>query len=228
MKKVEKIAFYLYIVIEIGLYLSFLIIDFFTKSDSTIIKYISIIIVNLASLFTIIINRKGNYYFVLGLIFTLISDTFLLLINDYYIAGLICFNIVQNLYLFGLKNEISRYFKIQLLVRLIILITCVSISFVTKEYEVMLSSSYIIFLIMNILTLILFCKKDSKNITLLIGFCLFLLCDINVGLNNLGYYFPLDQNTINTLQNVSSNLMWLFYLPSQVLISLYVKDKDQY
>ncbi len=224
MKKVEKIALYLYIFIEIGLYLSFLIIDFCTKSDSTIIKYVSIIIINIASLFTIIVNKKGNYYFLLGLIFTLISDTFLLLINNYYVIGLICFNIVQNLYIIGLKNEISKYFKIQLLIRLVILIICVCISFVNKEYEIMLSASYITFLVMNILTLILFCKKNKKNITLLMGFCLFLLCDINVGLNNLNYYFPLNQQTNDILQNISSNLMWFFYLPSQILISLYIKS----
>lgn len=221
MKKVEKIIFYLYLLVELGLYLSFLIIDFSNSGDSTLVKYISIVIINLFNLFAIFINRKRNYFFFFGLVFTLISDTFLLLINDYYVVGLICFNIVQTLYYLGLKDKINKFFIHQLALRGFILILCIIISLFNHEYVVMLSISYITFLVLNISSLIFFCKKDKKIITLLIGLCLFLLCDINVGLNNLGYYFPISSSTMEILQSLSSNLMWLFYLPSQVLISLY-------
>jgi len=56
----------------------------------------------------------------------------------------------------------------------------------------------------------LFPKPNGHMI--LIGMVLFLLCDINVALYNIlneGLFY-----------NISSISMWLFYLPSQVLLSL--------
>ncbi len=51
---------------------------------------------------------------------------------------------------------------------------------------------------------------------ILIGMTLFLLCDINVGLYNiLGYMGKVD-----VFYNISFVSMWLFYLPSQILLAL--------
>ncbi len=49
-----------------------------------------------------------------------------------------------------------------------------------------------------------------------LGMILFLLCDINVALYNiLGYI-----GKVNVFYNISFVSMWLFYLPSQVLLAL--------
>ena len=52
----------------------------------------------------------------------------------------------------------------------------------------------------------------------LIGLLLFLICDINVLIFNLGSYISINSETFVILQNASTILMWTFYLPSQVLI----------
>ena len=49
------------------------------------------------------------------------------------------------------------------------------------------------------------------------------MCDLSVGLYNLGYYFDIPYNIDKVLDKISENLMWFFYLPSQVIISIYAK-----
>ena len=44
-----------------------------------------------------------------------------------------------------------------------------------------------------------------------IGLLLFWLCDLNVGIYNI---------PINSLYKLSAYLMWIFYFPSQVIITL--------
>ena len=46
-----------------------------------------------------------------------------------------------------------------------------------------------------------------------LGLLLFIACDINVGLNNVHLIEGIDYTLVNFL-------MWVFYLPSQVLLSL--------
>lgn len=57
-----------------------------------------------------------------------------------------------------------------------------------------------------------------------VGFLLFLLCDINVGLFNLSGFLSVGP-VYDIIYGISSILMWTFYAPSQVLIALSV-DTD--
>ena len=77
-------------------------------------------------------------------------------------------------------------------------------------------------MILTIFTLIFDVDLEKEKMVLLWGLILFLLCDINVGLFNLGYYFNLSYEITSILESISTNLMWFFYLPSQVEITLYL------
>ncbi len=106
-EKIEKDILIIYFIIEIILYLSFLIIDLFFNNSlnnvSSPIKY-STIIINL--LFLIILTifkfKIEKLIVIFAFIFTSISDYFLLFKNDNnsFLIGLITFNIVQLIYFF--------------------------------------------------------------------------------------------------------------------------------
>ena len=56
-------------------------------------------------------------------------------------------------------------------------------------------------------------KLDKEYLIFSLGLLLFIGCDINVGLNNVHLFEGIDYSLVNFL-------MWVFYLPSQVLLSL--------
>jgi hypothetical protein len=57
-----------------------------------------------------------------------------------------------------------------------------------------------------------------NNLFIIFGMLLFVLCDLNVALYNI----PFSSNipNINLITNLFGNLIWIFYLPSQLLLSL--------
>jgi len=87
----------------------------------------------------------------------------------------------------------------------------------------MISVFYFVCISTNTLSAILFVKNPSRvkgDILFAIGMVLFLLCDINVGIFNLSEVIILPENILHVLYTLSSILMWFFYAPSQVIISL--------
>lgn len=62
-------------------------------------------------------------------------------------------------------------------------------------------------------------SSPNRNM-IAIGMVLFLFCDINVLLYNLMGMISSSSEFIKQLYNISSVSMWLFYLPSQILLSL--------
>lgn len=222
MKKEEKIILAIYLLAQLIIYISFLTMDFFNLGNSTYLKFSSIIInLVLATIFSIKL-KKVNLFFLLGLVFTLLADTFLLVLDSYYSIGLVCFNIVQFFYFLGLKNAIKKSFIPQLIIRISLFTFSLIIGLSLSQAEIFLSISYICSMILTIFTLIFDVDLDKEKMVLLWGLILFLLCDINVGLFNLGYYFNLSYEITLILESISTNLMWFFYLPSQVEITLYL------
>ena len=83
---------------------------------STYIKYVSIILCFVAALYTGINNRQPLVAVTSAL--TLFADTFLLLLDDHYIAGVTAFAIIQTL--FGIYIEILRNIRHIFLSRIMI------------------------------------------------------------------------------------------------------------
>lgn len=202
------------------IYLSFIYVGFFyikTKLSMNILKYLSIVF---CFLITLIwsensINTKDLKLLQMGMFFTLIADLFLVIL-DYHIAGVITFSIVQMVYITR-YTEGKSYKIIKRLIEVFILIsiTCFLINrYIIKiEFLIAVGLFYSICILISILESIKAAKKGiypnlNKNM-IVWGMILFALCDLNVGLSR-----------IESIHNISSKLIWIFYLPSQVLLSL--------
>lgn len=222
-KKIDYIVISVFILLEIALYLSFLFIDkgiFVTRIESSILKYVSISLCLAFSLYCLIRKRKmANCFIPIALVFTLISDYFLLFNTNQnlYVYGLITFIITQLIYfafiLYLRKSKLELL--INLLVRFLLTIAALVVAFYLNYSDVLtiLALVYFVELLSNFLYSTFLIKLDKEYLIFLLGLLLFIGCDINVGLNNVHLFEGIDYSLVNFL-------MWVFYLPSQVLLSL--------
>lgn len=222
-KKIDYIVISVFILLEIALYLSFLFIDkgiFVTRIESSTLKYASISLCLAFSLYCLIRKRKMvNCFIPIALVFTLISDYFLLFNTNQnlYVYGLITFIITQLIYfafiLYLRKSKVELL--INLLGRFLLTIAALVVAFYLNYSDVLtiLALVYFVELLSNFLYSTFLIKFDKKYLIFSLGLLLFIGCDINVGLNNVHLFEGIDYNLVNFL-------MWVFYLPSQVLLSL--------
>ena len=222
-KKIDYIVISVFILLEIALYLSFLFIDkgiFVTRIESSTLKYVSISLCLAFSLYCLIRKRKmTNCFIPIALVFTLISDYFLLFNTNQnlYVYGLITFIITQLIYfafiLYLRKSKLELL--INLLVRFLLTIAALVVAFYLNYSDVLtiLALAYFVELLSNFLYSTFLIKLDKEYLIFLLGLLLFIGCDINVGLNNVHLFEGIDYSLVNFL-------MWVFYLPSQVLLSL--------
>ncbi|MDO4940698.1 MAG: hypothetical protein Q4E33_03280 [Erysipelotrichaceae bacterium] len=195
MKALKKI----FIILETIIFLSFIIMDI-NNIDSSYLKYTGII---LCFIYNIV---SKNVILSLALLFTLISDYFLLLTNNHILIGLLTFIIVQLLYMYFLSTKnINNLYSIRIGLYLLLTIICIILK---TNLETILALLYFSSLVMNTI-----CSYQNKKLLIYsIGLTLFIGCDINVGLHNI--------MNVGTIYQIATIMMWIFYLPSQVLISI--------
>ena len=222
-KKIDYIVISVFILLEIALYLSFLFIDkgiFVTRIESSTLKYAGISLCLAFSLYCLIRKRKMvNCFIPIALVFTLISDYFLLFNTNQnlYVYGLITFITTQLIYfafiLYLRKNKLELL--INLLVRFLLTIAALGVAFYLNYSDVLtiLALVYFVELLSNFLYSTFLIKLDKEYLIFSLGLLLFIGCDINVGLNNVHLFEGIDYSLVNFLMRV-------FYLPSQVLLSL--------
>ena len=208
MKNKRKITL-TFIVLELIVYGCLLLVD---SEWITYIKYLGIV---LAFLYTFVNYRDWSLKPTLYRL-TLVADFFLLILNKYYYIGVSSFIIVQLLY-FNIQNKEHKHLwkDLSIILRTVIFIA-VALVLLNSQYSDMLNvfaAFYFINLVFNFIDALVLHKQKKESILLPLGFALFILCDICVGLYNF-----LPQGA--SLYNLVSFGMWFFYLPSQVLLSL--------
>ena len=226
----KKVFLILVLLVELFLYTLFLYFDFndINIEISNWLKYVGIIICFLTSLIPIFSKNaaKTQYFIPFSLFFTLVSDYFLLINTDknLYIFGVVIFIIVQLSYFIYIetlkKNKTS--FLISLIFRIILSsILIIVLSIIRFDLLSIVSACYFVELLMNFITSLSLIKINKFFLIFSIGLLLFIGCDISVGLTNLDLFE-------GHIKNLVSNLMWIFYLPSQVLISFsnYINYKN--
>lgn len=223
LKKADKIIISLFVILEILIYLSFLLLDKninFIEIDSSYFKYAGIILCLVFSLYSLIRKRSLEAIFIpCALVFTLISDCFLLLNPDpeLFIYGLVTFIITQLIYFLFLsfKNKSLFEFILNIVIRLILTLVAivVAVSLGYKDTLTLLALSYFVELLANFIYSFSLIKLDKKFIIFSTGLLLFIGCDISVGLNNVHLFEGIDYSLVNYM-------MWVFYLPSKVLLSI--------
>lgn len=205
---------------ETILYLTYMGMDIFGTGNATPIKFFSILLLALS----VLDFREKTVSF--ALIFTLIADVFLLLLDRYYAAGILCFLAVQILYASRMRQEdgssvimsgVPDWLKF-LLSAAAGLLVYTSYGWGLTEG---LAAAYIVLFACNLAHACLLAAhaEERKWILFAAGLALFFCCDLCVGLHNMpGAGGP-------SLQRFADVAMWGFYLPGQVLIraSAYTK-----
>ncbi len=207
----------LFIIAEAAIYIAFMTMDLLANGGSTIVlKYIGILLCVAFSIFCAF--RGGERVIPFALMFTAVADVFLLVIGNYYILGLIFFLVVQSIYLWYLYQKTER---IWIPVRIVCLAAAVVIVLATslRSGENLLAGIYFSMILINMIM----SWSYGKNVRRLfaIGLTLFVCCDICVGLYNLYWLLP------DGLYAFTQIGMWMFYLPSQVLIALSMIKREE-
>ncbi len=189
-----------FVVAETMLFLVFVCMDL-KRTDSSVFKYIGIVFCLVFAL--IDRNAEGSIAFV----FTLLADWFLLIRNSQYLYGVLFFVAVQLIYAHIL---VRRGCRSLLPCRLCLLVLSQGALFLLKRYDLLNAITLFYF---SLLLGNLFSSLTNKKLRIMsAGFLLFVCCDICVGLFNLLERGP--------AYDAVSLLMWIFYLPSQVLLAI--------
>lgn len=222
MKKVKFISLSAFLFIHIILYILIYGFKLFDIDTENLIDYFIIISCFLFSFINLIIKKnKYTLIFFIAFLFTLIADTFLLLLDKNYEIGVFSFLIVQICYFLYIlikmysKNTYILHILTRLSTLLIGIITCL---FVDKK-DMLISFLCITYISNLALNIIISFTTKNKNILFTIGLIMFLLCDICVGFSNLNNIYEISTNSFIYLIATSSiNWSWFFYHPSQVLL----------
>lgn len=220
------------------LYLFFIVVDLNFQNTgskySTLAKYIGVL---LCFTLTIMIGTKGHDVIDTKLLqsaflFTAFAD-YCLLISNEFIVGVLIFCIVQIIYIFRFTRHLISRGKIFICILSVYTVFALVVFTIYKIYgfDLKLSLICLLYACLIIASLITAIRTLSSgffpfyaSMMICIGMILFFMCDVNVFLFNIlelsGGYFA----------GICGFLIWLFYLPAQVLLSLsgykYINKKD--
>lgn len=167
--------------------------------------------------------QRRTVFISLALFFTLAADTVLVLLNRYYLLGVLLFCVVQTFYALavgtGIRDWLVRIGNFLLLAGGLVLLRMGTALNIASAYSITQ-------LALNALGAWILLKrsKESGNeeenrsafMLLTAGLILFFCCDVCVGIYNLSFGVP----GLKTISESAGFLMWVFYLPSQVLLVL--------
>lgn len=194
-----------FLVSEFIIYTVFLIRDLTGRPGNLWLKYAGILLCLLYALLWAFCG--GDKLVFPALLFTTAADWFLLIREEHLLLGLILFLVVQTLYLIRLRRAGTEpHFWLRSMLALLL---------GGVVFAVRLASP------LNLLVALYFSQLLSNAILAWsakkwlfgAGLTLFVCCDICVGMYNLDLF-----------HSFASVGMWLFYLPSQVLIVLSAKE----
>jgi len=150
-------------------------------------------------------SKKDWAWLTGGLFFTVGADYFLVL-HDNHLPGVAVFCFVHVCYILRVFPTHKYKFALLAVPILVFFVFANNALFV-------LAGIYATLFIFNIFINIRFCKKNRSII--ITGLVLFALCDINVMLFNLPRHLD-----IPVIFPWAFNLIWVFYLPSQLLLAV--------
>lgn len=218
-KGVDKRVVSLFVMAEVILYIIFFVQDI-EQVPSEKTKYFTICLCLLMAVY-IFVKQKA-WLLMVAMVFTLIADTFLLLLNNNYLVGVLAFCVVQIIYAARLVLVSGRWTIILRLILFGLALFILKMVEVTELVAVASAWSYT-WLLSNVIHSFIIGKRYMGGKVFAWGLLLFLCCDTCVGINNVQDFlvdFPFPD-----IIPVASFGMWLFYLPSQILIVLSFCDK---
>ena len=227
MKRWQDIIIVPFVIIELAILLLVCFGVFHTQT----INFIAIVICFTFSL--IFISKKlGVIAIQVGLLFTVISDIFLVLLdarhND---VAMTTFSITQIMYCMLLLLHVPQKRKIiDSGIRVVVVIAVEVVTYcVLKEKFDYLSFISMFYYANIILNFIFACVSFNKNPYMAIGLFFFILCDTVIGLKVAnGSYINLEVGSFwYKIVSSNFNFAWLFYIPAQTLIAISAKFEKE-
>lgn len=193
------------------LYAVFLRLDLLGHSrEACVLKYTGILLCLSLSLFCSLLG--GDKLLTTALTFTAAADWFLLVRNDHLLFGILLFLCVQILYLLRLHRASGRFaWSLRGILAAVLLSALLPLQLATPL------NLLAVFYFSQLLSNALLAWQHPSMRLFALGLALFVGGDICVGLYNI-----LPRST--PLFPVIAVGMWFLYLPSQVLITLSVKE----
>lgn len=170
------------------------------------------------------VERTWDYAFTqIGLLCTVGADYFLVLVDEQQrLPGMLFFSAAQVAYFcrlyFADKNEKSRRIHLILRVAASVALPLICLIVLGKNADgvALVSMFYYANLFLNVVFAL---KNFEKPGIFAIGLLVFLISDTVIGFHNLDCYFPIKEGSaLYKFFHSSSELIYGFYLPSQVLI----------
>lgn len=223
-KDISKKTLTRYIMISTILFIYFLFISLDVLSKTTVtsystgLKYLTIILFFITSLTidSATHNVRNLRLLQFALFFTLCADT-CLLVFDYYKPGIFFFCIVQTLYIIR-HNNIANIDKNKLLIPIILIIVLPIALSKIRPVKVE-QGLYLIAIVYSVLLITGLIIALNSTRTIAWGMTFFFLCDTNVALSFIFSVYPVYLLGI-PLDYICGFLVWVFYLPSQLLLTL--------
>lgn len=211
LKRIKNVDWH-WLVVWVVIYFSFLFLDIIAPhfQGTNIIKYVG--------LFLCVVYSYQKFHFdtllILALLFTLLADT-ILVWTPWDIPGVYCFCFAQFFHIARFTKAQPKALAAFFIMAFIIFGVGIFHGF---DPIYVIAFIYAIGLITNLVLAIRWFRRDHNNFharCALYGFALFICCDICVGLQYLAFQSILPSVIIPTV----TYLVWLFYYPSQVMIS---------
>ena len=229
LKLPRNVAFYVFgafVLIESIIYIIFEICDFAFNENLIYLKYAGILACLVFAAVGIYFYGKDGIFVTVALVFTAISDLFILVLNTYYEVGISTFIVVQLIHLARIYLINGKKPWISIGVRLgvvAVLLAVLGGLGMLKSPIVVLSAIYFPQLLINAVESGLLIKIDKRYALLFVGLVLFTICDICVGIDNAG---ELGLNVSAGFRSFVHYTIWTVYLPAQVCITLSEKKAE--
>ena len=204
-----------FICAEAALYLAFTVMDVLAAGDSRWIKFAGIALCFVVS--ALLSARGGEVLVTVAVGLSAAAELLLLIMDAHYAVGVMLFVVAQILYFVRIYRANGRKSAWPLRLFLFMAAVAIMAQFGLLSPLDLLAGAYFSFFACNVMQ-----ASGSDNKLFFAGLCLFLCCDVCVGLHNMPAVLP------DWLQSAARIGMWTFYLPSQVMIVLSGKERDVY
>ena len=208
-----------FILVETVIYIIFNVLSARQPEDPIELKYAGILLCLAVTAVMIYFNRDvDSVIATAAMLFTAISDLFILVLDDYFEIGLATFIVAHSLYLYRLYHGRVKKIWITIVVRAVVAAVLIGIccGLFGANLLIIEAGIYIVLLFGNCVESLIMCNRGIKNILFAIGLMLFLGCDICVGFKH-GSMIGVDLS--RKVYEFVVYMIWVFYLPSQVLIT---------
>lgn len=202
-KRGEKI----FVCIEAAFYAAFTALDISEAGSTTALKFSAMAVcLAFSGYFSL---HGGEKIVTAALALSVSADVLLLILDKHYIVGVLLFFAVQILYFMRIMRSNGRHgaWPVRVCAAAAAVLLVWALDMLTPLNAV--ASVYFSFFVCNAVQ-----ARRQDNRLFFAGLCLFLCCDVCVGLHNIQNLLP------DSIADAAAVGMWTFYLPSQVLIAL--------